>query len=104
MIGESSKKCYRNIPLDKKISKDKFNECVKESIRSCSIEHVRKFSGKARRYMLTYLNLDENDMSYDNIERFVKTCKCHRNVEDQDWAYVNNIWSESIKIKDEVTV
>ena len=45
------KKCYRNIPFDKKNKKDKFVKHVKESIQKVTLELVQKFAAKTHRYM-----------------------------------------------------
>ena len=91
------RKCFRNIPLVEKTTKSKFCECLNASIAHVTIENSRMFTGKSRRYMLAYQNLDTVDLTYDSIERFVKKVKTHRNIADQEKGYINNVWMNSIK-------
>ena len=89
------KKWYRNVVLSKKQTKDTFTECVKDCVAKISIEHVRKFAGKVRRYMLSYNNLNSNKLTYKSIEKFVKKTKTHCNMSDIEKGYVEKIWKES---------
>ena len=66
------KKWYRNVVLSKKQTKDSFTDCFKDCVAKTSIEHVRKFATKVRRYMLSYNNLNNNELTYKSIEKFVK--------------------------------
>jgi len=70
-----------------------------------SIGHLRKFSAKARRFMLTYSLVDNaadnNDfarhgLSHNDIEIFVNTkMKTHRSCLDLEYGYISRIWRES---------
>lgn len=92
---------YRNLPLETKNSKSKFIESVRLSVTHISIENVIRFAGKSRRYMLAYHEYDNRDLddpkalTYKEIERFVKKSKCHKNVSDQDTAYLARVWKNS---------
>ena len=90
------KKAYRNIPLEKKNTRDKFNQCFKQAVQSVSTETTRLFIAKSRRYMLAYKNIQNKDITYASIEKFVKKVKTHRSVEHSDVAFLNKIWKESI--------
>ena len=100
-----SKKTYRRIPLSDKKGKAKFVHCVKESLRSVSIGLARKFSAKARRYMLTYQVFDNagdyedfeaKGLSYQEIEKHVTAkTKAHHSSADQEFSYISRVWRES---------
>jgi hypothetical protein len=100
-----AKKTYRRIPLSDKKGKEKFVHCVKESLRSVSIGLARKFSAKARRYMLTYQVFDNagdyedfqsKGLSYQEIEKHVTAkMKAHRSSADQECRYISQVWRES---------
>ena len=65
---------YRKIPLEDKISKSKFNEVVKTSIKHVTVKNSLLFAAKARRYMLAYMYLQEqNDdkLTHCKIEKLV---------------------------------
>ena len=38
---------------------------------------------------------DPKALTYKEIERFVKKSKCHKNVSDQDTAYLARVWKNS---------
>ena len=100
-----AKKTYRQIPLSDKKGKEKFVHCVKESFRSVSIGLTRKFSVKARRYMLTYQVFDNagdyedfetKGLCYQEIEKHVTMkMKAHRSSADQECRYISQVWRES---------
>ena len=65
---------------------------------------VRKFSAKARRYMLIYLHQrmksQQNDViferNYDMNERLLKQYKSHRDAASFDGKFITQVWTESI--------
>jgi len=71
------KKDYRRIPHAEKKGRDLFRSCVKKSLKKVTVEHIRRFSARARRYMLTYMLLDSPEsleghgLSYHEIEQYV---------------------------------
>ena len=93
-----SKKYYRKLPIHRKRTKDLFQESVRESLCHVRIDHARKFAAKARRYMLCYKHYAESGdkVSYDAIEKFVKTCKTHRSAVDQDTKFIVQIYRQSV--------
>ena len=91
-----TKKRFRNIPLHDKNCKEKFQDCVKACINHISIDNVRNFSGKCRRYMLAYENISKDSLGYDSIEKFVKKVKTHRDMADLDKGYIEKVWNKSI--------
>jgi hypothetical protein len=107
-----SKKYYRNLPLNKKKGLANFRKSVRDSVSYVTVDHVRQFSGLARRYMLAYNFFDNRDNdnqdndnitsaqpSYDEIERFVKkTSKTHRNVLDNDTSNINRVFKEALNL------
>ena len=92
------KKCYRNIPLQSKKTKSAFDTSVRQSKDKVTIDLVRKFAAKTRRYMLSYLNVKQEDLSYENIEKFVKKIATHRNMADSEKGYIEKVWKESMKL------
>ena len=85
----------------KKITKEDFEKCVKNSITSVTVDQVRKCCAHSRRYMLDYTHLPISNITYNKIEHLSKLCKVHRNVSDQDQGYISKIWKESITVKEE---
>jgi len=97
------KKDYRQTPHAEKKGRDLFRSCVKKSLKKVTVEHIRRFSARARRYMLTYMLLDSPEsleghgLSYHEIEQYVKKMKVHRNTADQESAFIAQVWRESQK-------
>lgn len=100
---------YRRLPLKMKKGKDNFRESVKKSLDTqivLTIARQRKFSRRAREYMLAYHTLDnteevdENDlddaeakekkplMSAYLIEKIIKQYKCHRSAADFNTGFI----------------
>ena len=83
-----------------------FIASINEAWSIITVDHVRKFSAKARRYMLAYLHFhdkeigstDDNhhDVSYKEIVQFVKESKTHRNTADQETGYISRVWQMAI--------
>jgi len=98
-----SKRFYRSLSLEKKRTKAAFDKCVREAITFVKKEHVERFSGKCRRYMMAYNAYDQkkDPLTYKAIERFVKMAKTHRNIADQDKAFVEKAWRQAILDYDE---
>jgi hypothetical protein len=106
-----SKKYYRNLPLNRKKGIANFRASVRESVSAVSIQNVRKFGGRIRRYMLAYRHFDtdeeDNDKlemkaTYEVIENFVKKeSKSHRSVMDCETGYLTKVWRESQHLQDE---
>ena len=57
-----AKKWYRNIPLEENMTKEKFHESVKSSINQVEVKHARKFSGRARQYMIAYRTIKKKNL------------------------------------------
>ena len=93
-----AKKFYRSKSIEMKRTKDKFQKIVRESVEFVRKDHVIKFAAKCRRYMMAYNAYDNSNdpLTYKLIERFVKMAKCHRNIADQDKAFVEMAWKEAI--------
>jgi hypothetical protein len=99
-----SQRYYRNLPYAQKKGAKNFRESVRESVRAVSVDNVRKFGARIRRYMLAYLHFDtpnregpvnrEHKATYEVIENFVKKeSKSHRSVMDSETGYL--AWRES---------
>jgi len=71
------KKYFRWAPHLEKKGKTLFTSCVETSLKKVTVFHVRRFSARARRYMLTYSFLDSPEsleghgLSYREIEQYV---------------------------------
>ena len=91
-----AKRRYRSIPLNKKKSKSQFDKCVRSCITYVKKKSVIKFSGKCRRYMLTYQNKKGTQMTYENIEKWMKQYKTHRNVADIEKSYIDKEYEAEI--------
>ena len=85
-----AKKKFRNIELVKKATKQQFHNSVRTSIEHVEVKHARKFSGRSRRYMMAYKNINKKELTYSIIEKFVKKeKKSHRSVEDDDLVFID---------------
>jgi hypothetical protein len=101
-----SKRNYRSLPHASKKGKVNFLESLIQSLKKVNVEHRRKFSAKARRYMLTYKLFDSSTtveecehrgFTYADIEKHVNTLfKAHRCSFDQEYGYISKIWRESL--------
>jgi hypothetical protein len=100
-----AKKTYRRVPMKQKKTKEAFWKCAKDSLRNVSATTMRKFSAKARRYMLTYhlfdnageyADFETTGLAYKEIEKHVDTImKVHRCSLDNDAGYISKVWRES---------
>ena len=92
------KRFYRSLSIKKKRTKASFDKCVRESIEFVRKDHVIRFRAKCRRYMMAYNAYDnsKDPLTYKLIKRFIKMAKCHRNIADQDNAFVEMAWKEAI--------
>ena len=93
------KRHFRNLSLNEKNTKEKFNKAVRSSVELVSVQNVRMFAGRCRRYMVTYLNFEKEDrqnVTYDMIEKYTRQIKTHRNVADIEKAFIAKAWREAI--------
>jgi hypothetical protein len=95
---------YRRLPWNEKRGKENFLKNVREctSTKHITQELVRKFSRRARRYMLAYYKLacglaeDEPSETTESkfvpikIEKIVQNCKTHRCAMDFDAKFIAN--------------
>ena len=75
-------------------------ECEKDmrlSLDRITLDVAKNTARKARSYMQAYIS-DSGD-SHLLIEKFVKIHKCHRNILDQETAYLDKI---KIKIEEHI--
>jgi hypothetical protein len=107
-----SKRYYRNLPFARKKGIRNFRESVRESVDVVSVDNVRKFGGRIRRYMLAYCHFDnksssgdeEEKATYEAIEIFVKKeSKSHRSILDCDTGYLSKVWRESMQVVEPLT-
>ena len=93
------KRFYRNIPFESKRTKEGFQESVRLSVLYVKLLSVIRFSAKCRRYMMRYRRNNNSldvEISHENIEKYVKQIKTHRNVADLDKAFIEHEWLDSI--------
>ena len=98
-----SKSVYRRHPLAAKKGKENFNALVDKCIsrKLLSVDMVRKFSKRARGYMLAYRALESDDMNkqadgpteitHQMIEKMKKVISSHRAALDFDKGYLNKV-------------
>ena len=92
---------FRSIPLEMKKGKENFDKAVKKSVRAVTKRHINLFAAKCRRYMFAYMNDarltqdGEAALTFDGIEKFQRTFKCHRVTQEQDKAFITRVWKES---------
>jgi hypothetical protein len=97
-----SKKHFCSFPLVVKKGKENFHRAVKKSLQIVRAEQARQFSGRARRYLMAYLHFanmlhDGELASYsEEIEKFMKKCKVHLNILDQEKGWVSKVWMEAM--------
>ena len=93
-----SKLHFRRYLIDSKQTADKFRKLVRFCISRdiLTTEIVRRFSRRARQYMVGYRILDKDrrdgvlngDITHTRIERMKLSLKCHRAAMDFDKAFV----------------
>ena len=98
-----AKAMYRKKPLESKKGKDNFHSLVHKCISRnlINVEMVRKFSKRAREYMLTYMYFEENNSDTNDgvpvnitctkIEKMKKIMSSHRAALDFDHAFINGM-------------
>ena len=111
----ASKRYYRSQPLSKKKSYRSFDKLVRWSVGKVSIQMCRKFSGKARGYMLAYHHkalekvnakcksesdaIDLKFSSFDYNEKIHKIYRSHRDANSIDCAFIERVIYECITIE-----
>lgn len=84
-----SKKVYRKRRLERnRRSAKNIMEDIQHSFSQLTPETCLRFMRRVRRYMWAYRQKDASTHSL--IEKFVKLHKCHRNVLDQESAFLNS--------------
>ena len=100
-----AKKYYRRIPYYQKRSFAQFVSCVKNSLNQVTISMSRRFSQKARSYMLGYHHQpkEENsevritiESSYEYNEKIHKLYKSHRDCSTTDFSFISSVIKECI--------
>ena len=94
------KRYFCSLPLEEKRTKKKFEMAVRDAVEHVKKKHIEKFSARCRRYMLTYMGVDSGNesLTYESIERFVKTMKTHRNIGDQEKSFIKKAMMDSIAL------
>ncbi len=100
-----AKKTFRRMPYKDKHGKAKFHGCARSSLYSVTVDHIRKYSARCRRYMLTYQLFDAQvpddeaakiGISYDVLESYVNTkMKAHRCTADQESRFIAEEWRKA---------
>ena len=101
------------IEYDNGVAKTKFRKinlqvgrnCEEDTISSyveITIETAKRTARKARSYMRAYL--DGSGESHFLIEKYVRLCKCHRNILDMDTTYLKSLQKQQDleKIQEEI--
>ena len=67
LAGEGIKFCwglqkrfYQNIPIEKKKTKKEFTKCVRNAVEFVKREHMIRFGGTCRRYMMAHNVFEKN--------------------------------------------
>ena len=48
--------------------------------------------------MLAYRNIEHDKLSFETIEKFVKTIHCHRNMADSCKGLIERVWLETYSL------
>jgi hypothetical protein len=88
-----AKKYFRkiNAAAGAKCSVQEFHRRVTEALEGVSLENCRAFSRRTRRYRAVYQQVASgavDNMSFSLIEKMVKQHKTHRNILDQEAAFL----------------
>lgn len=108
-----AKKTFRWIPHKDKKGKAEFHAGVETSLYSVTVQQIRKFSARCRRYMLTYQLLDGNvsnedatkaGVSYDVLELYyvntkMKTYWC---TASQESSFIAKEWRKAQGVQETV--
>jgi hypothetical protein len=97
-----AKQYYRSQPLLSKRGKKKFRDLVRKSLSPevLTVDKIRKFSRRARRYICAYYELSHPEASLEIkfeaiapeiIERLVKKYKTHRSAVDFDGGFIATV-------------
>ena len=109
----AAKRMYRRQPIKTKRSIVNFENLVTNCLNYVSVNMVRRFSGKARSYMLAYSHkLYENEdrdkdllvkleWNFEQNEKIQKMYRSHRDVSITDGKYIEKVLKESSCIKNE---
>jgi len=90
------KKHFRGIPLSNRNTIQKFRFEAMKSFEIVTKEMVRKFSRRARSYMLVYAGNKYNSMSQKEIERQRHCYRGHRDVSRMDVSFIMTVWRQSV--------
>ena len=111
----ASKRIYRKLPLSKKRSYSNFEHQVKKALSCVNVGMCRKFSGKARGYMVAYMHkklvLEEASdekreevvsmmSSYAMNEKIHKIYRSHRDANTFDAGFIERTIKECIIFDD----
>ena len=114
----AAKRIYRRQPLSAKRTFENFVALVKSSLASITIDTCRRFSAKARGYMLGYYHQNKEkkvsemnqknknregdtiivktETSYQYNEKIHKIYRSHRDANCTDWAFISEVIKECI--------
>jgi len=96
---------YRRLPYHQKRSFAQFVICVQSSLRQVTLSMSRRFSRKARTYMLGYHhqrtegNGDVSvkvESSFEYNEKIHKLYKSHQDCSTADYAFISQVIKECI--------
>jgi hypothetical protein len=96
-----AKRVFRAIAYKDKRTSDGFRLSVRKSVATATVSNIRKFCGRARRYMLAYMHYDSNLVTptFNEIEKYVsQKSKTHRNVLDSEVAFISQAMRASMQV------
>ena len=101
----AAKRLYRKLPLKKRRSWDSFRTSVLECLSQINVGMCRRFSAKARGYMLGYHHqaLETEDgreevKSFERNEKIHKIYRSHRDALSFDGEFISRVMRECITI------
>ena len=104
----AAKKQFRKVPISQKKISANLHLLVSASMDKITCDMVRKFSKRARRYMLTYLhqkvskgdgNSGEITWDFNEIERIQGIYKSHRDASVFDGRFIQLVMNKSIGLE-----
>lgn len=88
-----AKMYYRKQRMIRKRTKSAFTELVNEcmGMNVLSLERTRKFSRRARQYMISYYKLEKNGKATTplDIKKYKKKRKSHTDILKEDYGYIS---------------
>ena len=102
-----TKRIYRSMAMKLKRSTKIFNLLVRSCVMAVSLVSARRFSAKARRYMLIYHHLcllnsktiEDSQRLHEKIEKMNNVYRSHRDMNTIDGVFITEVIRDYICIK-----